>query len=225
MDTPDFLQPLLQYPEVIAQFIERVPGVPVSLDRDTAIENLTPIHRAEIERLGSSWKYLRRAEQVHGNKVALVGDIGSHCPIEGVDGLVCSGKADCILGIYVADCAAVWLYDKHSHGCALLHSGKRGTEQNIIACGMEHLRKFCGGQASETIAVISPCIRPPHYEVDIPATIKSQLLACGVLAENIYDSGLNTATNTQRFYSYRAEKGETGRMMALFGKKLPALNH
>ncbi len=221
MDTPSFLTPLLQYPGVIAQFIERVPGIPVSTDRDEMIELLEPAHRTEIERLGARWKYLRRAAQVHGNRIALVGDIGSNFPIEGVDGLACSGKADCILGIYVADCAAVWLYDKVSQGRALLHSGRRGTEQNIVANGVEYLRKFCYSTPSEIVAVISPCIRPPHYEMDIPGTIRAQLIACGVLPENIHDSGENTATDLNRYYSYRMEKGKTGRMLALFGRIVP----
>lgn len=222
MDTPAFLNPLLQYPDVIAQFIERVPGIAISEDRDEMIERLEPVHRAEIECLGANWKYFRRAEQVHGNKVALVGDIGSNYPIEGVDGLACSGKADCILGIYVADCAAVWLYDKVSQGRALLHSGRRGTEQNIVANGVEYLRKFCYSTPSEIVAVISPCIRPPHYEMDIPGTIHTQLIECGVLPENIHDSGLDTASDLNRFYSYRMEEGKTGRMLALFGRVIPA---
>lgn len=67
------------------------------------------------------------------------------------------------------------------------------------------------------IAVISPCVRPPHYEEDIPTAIKNQLLNEGVLEEQIHDSGLDTAADTRRFYSYRMEKGQTGRMLALFG--------
>ena len=35
--------------------------------------------------------------------------------------------------------------------------------------------------------------------------------------DQIHDSGLDTAADTKRFYSYRVEKGQTGRMLALFG--------
>lgn len=71
-------------------------------------------------------------------------------------------------------------------------------------------------EPSNLIAVISPCIRPPHYEEDIPTAIKAQLIEAGVPEEQIHDSGLDTA-DTKRFYSYRMEKGQTGRMLALFG--------
>lgn len=170
-----------------------------------------------METLGWRWKDLRRAEQVHGTRVALVGDIGSNYPVEGVDGLLCSGVSDCVLAIYVADCAAVWLYDKENCHRALIHSGKAGTAGNIVANTIRSMKKFLGVDPANLISVISPCVRPPHYEEDIPTAIKNQLLNEGVLEEQIHDSGLDTAADTRRFYSYRMEKGQTGRMLALFG--------
>ncbi len=133
METPAFLKPIQSYPGEIVQFIERIPEVDVTGDRQTVLERLEPYHKAEVEALGWRWKDLRRAEQVHGTRVALVGDIGSNYPVEGVDGLLCSGVSDCVLAIYVADCAAVWLYDKENCHRALIHSGKAGTAGNIIS--------------------------------------------------------------------------------------------
>ena len=76
METPAFLKPIQSYPGEIVQFIERIPGVDVTGDRETVLERLEPYHKAEVEALGWRWKDLRRAEQVHGTRVALVGDIG-----------------------------------------------------------------------------------------------------------------------------------------------------
>jgi copper oxidase (laccase) domain-containing protein len=81
------------------------------------------------------------------------------------------------------------------------------------------MRKTLGVQPANCIAVISPCIRPPHYEVDIPTAIREQLEQAGLEPGNIIDSGLDTAADTETFYSYRVEKGKTGRMLALFGRK------
>ena len=150
--------------------------------------------------------------------MALVGDIGCSYPVEGVDALFCGGKADCCLGIYVADCAAVWIYDTVSQSRALIHSGKAGTLQNIVGETLKSMYKVLGVHASDCIAVISPCIRPPHYEVDIVTLIKQQLEEAGIAAENITDCGLDTASDLETFYSYRIEKGNTGRMLALFGR-------
>lgn len=218
---PSYLARLNEFPENFACFIPRIPGVQVSTDREAVIQALTPTHEQVLEENGISPKLLRRAQQRHGNQVALVGDIGCSYPVEGVDGLFCGGKADCCLGIYVADCAAVWVYDTEEGARGLVHSGKLGTEQNIVGELLTRMQKTLGVQASKCIAVISPCIRPPHYEVDIPTTIKSQLEAAGVLPENIIDSGLDTAADLDTFYSYRVEKGNTGRMLALFGR-IPA---
>ena len=217
--SPAYLERLNAYTENFARFIPRVDGVELTTDRAAVISALTPIHEQVLAEGGIAPKMLRRAQQVHGNKVALVGDIGCSFPVEGVDGLFCGGKADCCLGIYVADCAAVWVYDTESGCRGLVHSGKLGTQQNIVGELLRAMRKTLGVQAENCIAVISPCIRPPHYEFDIPTAIKVQLEAAGLLPENIIDSELDTAADTQTFYSYRIEKGKTGRMLALFGRK------
>ncbi|MFR1410947.1 MAG: polyphenol oxidase family protein [Akkermansia sp.] len=156
METPAFLKPIQSYPGEIVQFIERIPGVDVTGDRQTVLERLEPYHRAEVETLGWRWKDLRRAEQVHGTRVALVGDIGSNYPVEGVDGLLCSGVSDCVLAIYVADCAAVWLYDKENCHRSLIHSGKAGTAGNIVSNTIKSMKKCLGVEPSNLIAVISP---------------------------------------------------------------------
>jgi copper oxidase (laccase) domain-containing protein len=215
---PDYLKKLNAYPENFARFITRVPGVATTTDRAAVIAALTPTHEAVLEEAGIAPKMLRRAQQVHGNKVALVGDIGCSYPVEGVDALFCGGKADCCLGIYVADCAAVWIYDTESQSRALIHSGKLGTQQNIVGETLKSMYKVLGVHAENCIAVISPCIRPPHYEVDIVTMIKQELEKAGIAPENIIDSGLDTAADLETFYSYRIEKGNTGRMLALFGR-------
>jgi copper oxidase (laccase) domain-containing protein len=216
---PAYLERLNAVEGNLARFIIRIPEVAVSTNRNEIIEALTPHHEQVLIDNGIAPKLLRRAQQVHGNKVALVGDIGCSFPIEGVDALYCGGKADCCLGIYVADCAAVWIYDTVGGCRGLAHSGKLGTQQNIVGELLKAMRKNLGVAPSECIAVISPCIRPPHYEVDIVTAIKSQLAEAGIREENIIDSGLNTAEDTETFYSYRVEKGNTGRMLALFGRK------
>lgn len=215
---PAYLERLNAADHNFARFIPRLAGIPVSTNRQEVIEAITPTHEQIVREAGINPKLLRFAQQVHGNKVALVGDIGCSYPVEGVDALYCGGKADCCLGIYVADCAAVWVYDTATGARGLAHSGKLGTRQNIVGELLLSMHKCLGVSPQNCIAVISPCIRPPHYEVDIPTAIKEQLAAAGIAPENIIDSGLNTAADTETFYSYRIEKGNTGRMLALFGR-------
>jgi copper oxidase (laccase) domain-containing protein len=70
-----------------------------------------------------------------------------------------------------------------------------------------------GSNPAQMVAQLSPCIRPPDYEIDFAAEIVRQLQAAGV--GHIADSGANTATDLERYYSYRVEKGRTGRLLAL----------
>ena len=92
---PEYLNVLNAYPENFARFITRIPGIETTTDRAAVISALTPAHEAELGTVGIDPKMLRRAQQVHGNKVALVGDIGCSYPVEGVDALFCGGKDDC----------------------------------------------------------------------------------------------------------------------------------
>ncbi len=216
--SPDYLAGLNAAPRNFARFITRIPGVPVSTDRAAVVSALRPYHMEVVKAAGIDPRMVRCAQQVHGNKVALVGDIGCSYPVEGVDGLFCGGKADCCLAIYVADCAAVWIYDTMTECRALVHSGKLGTQKNIVGEALQRMKKILGVNPMNCVAVISPCIRPPHYEVDNPTRIIEDLVAAGVPREQITDCGLDTAADLEHFYSYRVEKGNTGRMLALFGR-------
>lgn len=57
----------------------------------------------------------------------------------------------------------------------------------------------------------------PQLHLDLWEANRRQLLDAGLLAENIQVLGEDTAADTGRFFSYRAEQGFTGRMMAAIG--------
>ena len=74
-----------------------------------------------------------------------------------------------------------------------------------------------GSDPHRIVAQLSPCIRPPDYEVDFADDIVQQLKNSGV--KQVFDSGENTGADLKKFYSYRMEKGRTGRMLALLALK------
>ena len=133
---------------------------------------------------------------------------------DGCDGLI-TNQAGIALGIYVADCCAVYIVDPETPAIGLVHSGRKGTEQNIAAKAIAEMSETFGSNASDLIVQLSPCIRPPHYEVDFAAQIISDCRAAGV--RHVNDAGVCTACHPDLYYSYRAEKGKTGRMLALLG--------
>ena len=213
-----FLAPLNEIPGVRAGWIERVPDLPVTGDRDEAMRQLRPVHEAALTDFAAPPARWWRAEQIHGNAVALVpGSDEIIAPdglpvIPGVDGLI-TGEPGAILAIYVADCGAIWLADRRTGALGLLHSGKKGTESNIFLNALEEMAKHFGTRPEDVTAVLGPCIRPPDYDVDFAAQIGRQAEDAGV--GNFIDCELNTASDPSRFYSYRKELGKTGRMMAL----------
>lgn len=196
-------------------FLVRDPVTDVNVERAEAVARLRPWHEAELQALGFAPDALKLAEQVHGDGVSMV-DADSPEVSAGTDGLI-TATHGIALGIYVADCAAVYLVDRHQRAIALVHSGKKGTELGIVPKTVRLMNESFGVPAEDILIQISPCIRPPHYEIDFAADIRAQCLAAGILPAHLSDSGLCTGSDLTRFYSYRQEKGKTGRMLALLG--------
>jgi copper oxidase (laccase) domain-containing protein len=196
-------------------FIERIPGIDVSHDKAEALKRLDAVHREMRREIGMADWPLLTAQQIHGDKLAIV-DRPVACDKEfaGCDGIITNQKG-IALGIHVADCCAVYLVDPKTPATGLVHSGKKGTEVAIVSKAIQQMREHFGSDSAELIVQLSPCIRPPHYEIDFAAQIVEQCRAAGVKA--IHDSGVCTACDVGRYYSYRAEKGKTGRMLALLG--------
>lgn len=219
-----FLAPLNDIPGIRAGWIERVPGLAITGDRDEAMKQLRPWHESAIAGFTPDPSAWWRAEQVHSNAVAVVpGSPKVTAPdglpiVPGVDGLI-TGQAGILLAIYVADCGAIWLADRKTGAIGLLHSGKKGTESNILQQALELMGERFGTQPEDVTAVLGPCIRPPDYDVDFASTIARQASAAKV--GNFIDCQLNTASDLARFYSYRKELGKTGRMMALLVRDSP----
>jgi copper oxidase (laccase) domain-containing protein len=198
---------------VLHGFILRVPGLDVRTDREAALARLDAFHNNVRRGFGS--RVSRLAQQVHGNSVAIV-TIDSPPVSAKVDALV-TRDPRVFLGIHVADCCAVFLVDPKQRVIGLAHSGKKGTELNVVGVTVSTMAAEFGTDPADLVAQLSPCIRPPHYEVDFAAQIVRDLRRSGV--RQIFDSGENTATDLEKFYSYRMERGRTGRMLALLALK------
>ena len=196
-------------------FVGRVAGIELSHDKAVVLENLDKIHRQAREILGLDNRKFITARQVHGNKIAVVDSPAeSDHSFEDCDGLI-TNQRDVCLGVYVADCCAVSLVERNARAIGLVHSGKKGTALGVVRNAVTSIREEFGITSDDVIAQLSPCIRPPHYEIDFAAEIVRQCRDAGI--KEVHDSGVCTACDLQRYYSYRAEKGRTGRMLALLG--------
>ena len=196
-------------------FVGRIPGINVVSDKTEALRRLDAVHREYRREIGVGDWPLITAQQVHGDKIAVIDhSIGRDREFAGCDGLI-TNRNRIALGIHVADCCAVYIVDPKTPAVGLMHSGKKGTELSIVSKAIREMSAQFASDPGDLIVQLSPCIRPPHYEIDFAATIIEQCRAAGV--KKIYDSGACTACDIGRYYSYRAEKGKTGRMLALLG--------
>jgi hypothetical protein len=202
-------------PNLAHAFLGRVPGLDVKVDREQALLRLDSFHRDAREELGIGTFHFVHGEQVHGREVAVV-DAGTAAPVSGVDGVITASGGVC-LGVYVADCCAVYLVEPERRVIGLLHSGRKGSELGITSVAIERMRTEFGCDPAKMIVQLSPCVRPPIYEIDFAALIVARAREAGV--RQVHDCGTCTGSNLDRYYSYRVERGKTGRMLALLALK------
>jgi copper oxidase (laccase) domain-containing protein len=220
--------PFEQFPALSAigicrhAFIQRIPGIDVSHDKAEVLERLDTAHHEIRNATGfGDWPPFT-AEQIHGNKIAIIDRAVASAVLSGVDGRefpACDGiitnQRSVALGIYVADCCAVYIVDPKTPAIGLVHSGRKGTELGVITNAIRQMIERFGSDPANMVVQLSPCIRPPHYEVDFAAEIVRQCRALGV--QHIHDSDTCTACDLGRYYSYRGENVKTGRMLAMLG--------
>lgn len=191
--------------------------------------------RRLLDALGFDEDVLATVGQVHGTDVARVTEPGH---TEQHDALV-TDRRGLVLGVPVADCGAVLLADAAAGVVGACHAGWRGTVGGIPIETVEEMQKL-GAVPRRIRAYVSPCIGPDDFEVgpevaaqfdeahvrrspawakphvDLPGAIVAQLVEAGLDRAHIEVDGCSTF-DTERFFSYRAEAGTTGRMMGLIG--------
>ena len=182
------------------------------------------------------------ARQVHGAAVALwcattfgIEGKEDHVYLNG-DALA-TDRANHALFIQVADCQPVLIVDPVQQAVANVHSGWRGSIQNIIGSTIQKMTAAFGSQAKDLVCGIGPSLGPCcaefiNYRREIPARFWSyrlannhfdfwrisldQLIAAGVSLQNISLSGICTRCNQHLFFSYRGQR-PTGRFAAVIG--------
>jgi YfiH family protein len=157
------------------------------------------------------------------------------------DGLI-TNIPGILLTVQVADCIPVLVFDPVRRAVGAFHAGWRGTVAGIVSVGVEAMRAEYGCDPANMIAAIGPGIGPASYVVGdsvrdafvaaftygaelLDASMRlhlweanrRQLVDAGLSPSQIDVLGEDTATQTDRFFSHRAEHGFTGRMMAAIG--------
>ncbi len=178
------------------------------------------------------------AKQVHGDSILHV-DWLPDADVEqaGHDALMTNIR-EVGLMIQQADCQAIMLYDPEHAAVANIHSGWRGSVQNIIAKTVVAMTAAYGTRPSSLFAAISPSLGPccgefTQYQIELPfsfhgyqvrpnhfdfwAISRDQLRDCGVRIEQIEIAGRCTVCDGD-YFSYRRDK-VTGRFASVIGMR------
>lgn len=168
----------------------------------------------------------------HGDTVMEIQPSNLMHPIDADADAVLTEHPDVGLLITQADCQAAIFYDPVHHAVANVHSGWRGSVQNIYARVVEKMQKLYGTNPSDLLVGVSPSLGPNsaefiHYQKELPESFWSfqsdshhfdfweitrhQLENLGVLSHHVEIAKIDTYGNPAEYFSYRRDQ-TTGRM-------------
>lgn len=209
-----------------------IPGLDLGINTISDSEEVGRNIRILSDHLGWDPNDIATAYQVHGTHIEIVDKPGLY---PDTDGLI-TNKRDLALGIQVADCAAVIIADPVSKTAGIFHAGWKGAAAGIVTKGLK-MMEIKPVNLKHTLAYISPCISLKNFEVgeevakkfpdafvdrntyskphvDLKKYINHQLHQGGLMEQNIYCT-VGCTFDDNRFYSYRREREQAGRMLAL----------
>lgn len=200
-------------------------------------EDIMENRRRFFTALGFEEENVAGGYQVHGDKVQIVEEPGQ---TEGYDAFI-TNKKGLLLTATIADCVPILIYDQNNQAVAAIHAGWKGTVARIVAKTLDEMAIAYGTTSSDCLAYIGTCIdfcsfevdedvaqhfgnsfkewkaEQGKYYVDLKAANTAILIEKGLPENQIEVSPYCTVVHRNHFFSHRAEKGLTGRMLAAIG--------
>lgn len=166
--------------------------------------------------------------------------------VSGTDGLFTT-ESGLLLALCFADCVPIYFYCLKPMAVAMLHAGWRGSVAMGASKMVDRLTEELGVSPDAIHALIGPAIGGHDYEVDervvsqvrkLPESIwdtavkphgkghylldlqalnKAVLNKAGLPESQIQVTGYTTFSHPELFFSYRRDRGSTGRMMGFIG--------
>ncbi len=145
-----------------------------------------------------------------------------------------------VLTILTADCVPILLYDPEQGAIGAVHAGWKGTIAEILPRTIAKMQAQYGSRAENILIAIGPAIGQCCYEVnsevaipfmgydgavlngaaegkyqlDLKRVNQIQALKTGIMPEHIELTPFCTSCAKDRFFSYRAEQGCSGRFIS-----------
>ena len=217
-----------------------LPGFNFGYHTQAPDEEVTTNRERLCRELGVNRDQLVTARQMHSTRVRVVesGGFAGEC-----DALV-TDRPGLVLGIQVADCAAVLMADPDRGVVAAAHAGWRGTADGIVTNTVQTMVRRFGVRPESLHVYVSPSLSVTHFEVgeevagrfderfldrslsdrphlDLKKAVAEELVAQAVPRSQIeVDSGC-TWSDSERYFSWRRERHYAGRMLGLIQRRVP----
>lgn len=209
----------------------------LGINTDDNPANVDQNRQLFFQDIGADTLGFASSHQVHGTDVLTVVEAGR---FNGYDALI-TNRPGVLVGVTVADCVPILVYDPEHQAVAAIHAGWRGTVGGIVTKTLAAMQHQFGTMGAQCYAYVGTSIDETTFEVgedvatqfapafvqtnpenqktcaDLKAANLSLLTAFGVPRAHIDVSAYSTVQNNDDYFSYRAEGGQTGRMLAVIG--------
>ncbi|MEW6602917.1 MAG: peptidoglycan editing factor PgeF [Nitrospirota bacterium] len=157
---------------------------------------------------------------------------------------VVTNHKNILIGVLVADCVPILMFDRNKEVIGAVHAGWRGTSKKILMNALNAMCSRFNSVPADILLAIGPSIRGCSYEVgedvisevkgatgegdyyrrmhgkyfiDLSTANRIQALNMGVSPLNIWQSEECTFCSPHKYYSYRYSGGGTGRQGGFIG--------
>jgi len=187
---------------------------------------------------------LLTVKQVHGKDLLIIDEVNpdlTHFLSVEVDAIV-TNQPGIMIGVLVADCCPVLIWDPRKQVIAAVHVGWRGAADGILQKTIDGMQRHFECDVADLQAAIGPGIGAHNYEVDRPVrdafrkgtgywsdiakevrlghwqldialSCRLQLEQAGLQVSAIDQAAECTCCHPELFFSYRRDKGKTGRQI------------
>lgn len=235
------------YPEIFCVFSTRIGGFSKNT-YSTMNMGLTSGDNIDIVRKNrKTWfKFLKIDENrlaiPKQNHSAIVSKVIEPGIYEDTDALM-TNRQDVLLSIQTADCLPIFLYEPETKVIAVIHAGWQGTLKGIVPNTIVNLKNEFDINPRLLKIAFGPGLQGSCFEIrqdvfsnfpeeyldehkdeekrylNLQAYIENQLIDMDIKKENIYNDLSCTHCQIDKYYSYRCDKNQSGRMMGIISFK------
>jgi len=192
-------------------------------------------HTLLADKIGYERSRLIHMRQIHSDRIRVVDERLTFDTPPECDALI-TNRLNTPLMVMSADCTPILLYDPIAHVAAAVHAGRAGALNAILPKTIQMMQETFGSVADDIHAVLGPSIHGCCYEVnaaiadetkakgydaalryeedrlflDVNTILRIQLNVSGVKRIEVIDHC--TSCNHHDYFSYRADKQQTGRI-------------